>query len=120
MIDGFSKALLIKKLKGTDYTMVHNFLGAMQGPIRTHQLWAHCDDNDVEDALDALESRILGDERVSNSILSNMGDNWGELDATLDKRMWCLQFVQPQVQHIHIRIKCTQHCPCMKELITCN
>jgi hypothetical protein len=110
MINGFSKALQMKKARGTDYTMVHNFLGAMQNPIRTNQLWSHCDDNEIEDALDALERKILGDERVGKCILSNMGENWSELDGVLEKRMWCLQFVQPQVP--------PRHLPCLPARIT--
>lgn len=62
------------------------------------QLWSQCEESDIEDTMDAVEKRILGDERVGMSVLNNMGESWEERDEALAKRMWCAQFVQPEVR----------------------
>lgn len=95
MIQSFVSAFLLKSPKISDHSMVHNFLGAMENPLRSHALWRSVGDEDFALVLDALEAYILGNERVYDSIFNSMGDDWLSLDRTLNKRLWCLQFVQP-------------------------
>eukprot|EP00293_Proteomonas_sulcata_P009259 CAMPEP_0184314058 /NCGR_PEP_ID=MMETSP1049-20130417/70747_1 /TAXON_ID=77928 /ORGANISM="Proteomonas sulcata, Strain CCMP704" /LENGTH=218 /DNA_ID=CAMNT_0026631773 /DNA_START=144 /DNA_END=797 /DNA_ORIENTATION=- len=81
--------------------MVHDFLGAMENPFRSHKLWKEADDDDIQEVLDALECFVLGNSQVCESVYQSMESELGQKDATLVKRMWCLQFVQPQ----HLDIK---------------
>jgi len=61
----FWQALLNKNPKMTDYTMVHNFLGAMENPFRSHKLWRDGDENDMLEVVDALEAYILSQDQVT-------------------------------------------------------
>ena len=42
MVESFLQALLNKNPKMTDYAMVHNFLGAMENPFRSHRCLCVC------------------------------------------------------------------------------
>uniref|UniRef100_A0A7S4P4K4 VPS9 domain-containing protein n=1 Tax=Guillardia theta TaxID=55529 RepID=A0A7S4P4K4_GUITH len=103
MVLSFLTAFLLKNPKIGDYNLVHSFLGAMENPIKTNKLWSGLDEDDLADAIDALETMILRDARVYPTILKNMSKDWKEKDERLRKKMWCLQFVQPW--HLDIR-KC--------------
>mmetsp|Transcript_22578 Transcript_22578/g.55671 ORF Transcript_22578/g.55671 Transcript_22578/m.55671 type:complete len:514 (+) Transcript_22578:83-1624(+) len=94
MIESFVQALQLKCPKLSDHSMVHNFLGAMENPFRTNKLWKDCEESDLEDAMDALEKRILSDSRVYSSIMANMGQSWEMMDANFERRRFCLQFLQ--------------------------
>ena len=37
------------------------------------QLWKGCDDEELEEVMDCLERKILADDKVYSSIVSNMG-----------------------------------------------
>lgn len=67
------QALLLKTPRGTDYGMVHNFLGAMENPFRAHKLWRDAAEDEMLLTLDALETYILRDPRIASSVLANMG-----------------------------------------------
>ena len=41
------QALVLKTARGTDYGMVHNFLGAMENPFRAHKLWKDAADDEM-------------------------------------------------------------------------
>jgi len=98
MIDSFVQALQLKNPKLSDHSMVHNFLGAMENPFRTHKLWKGCEDGDVDEAMDCLEKKILSDDKVYQSIVSNMGQSWEQMDASFEKKKYCLEFLQPSVR----------------------
>jgi hypothetical protein len=53
-----------KNPKMTDYAMVHNFLGAMENPFRSHKLWKDGDEQDMLEVMDALEAYILSSDMV--------------------------------------------------------
>lgn len=97
MIESFVQALQLKNPKLSDHSMVHNFLGAMENPFRSHKLWKGCEDGEVDDAMDCLEMKILSDDKVYRSIVSNMGQSWEQMDASFEKKKFCLQFLQPSV-----------------------
>eukprot|EP00286_Rhodomonas_abbreviata_P022398 CAMPEP_0181298006 /NCGR_PEP_ID=MMETSP1101-20121128/5553_1 /TAXON_ID=46948 /ORGANISM="Rhodomonas abbreviata, Strain Caron Lab Isolate" /LENGTH=515 /DNA_ID=CAMNT_0023403001 /DNA_START=258 /DNA_END=1801 /DNA_ORIENTATION=+ len=101
MIQSFVSAFLLKSPKISDHSMVHNFLGAMENPLRAHTLWKDVGEEDMVLVIDALETFILSDTRVYECIFSSMGEDWRQMDRHLNRRMWCLQFVQPQ----HLDIK---------------
>jgi len=69
-------------------------------PLRSHTLWKGADENET---IDCLETFILRDERVYECILDNMGADWKDRDAHLERRLWCLQFLRPE----HLDVKKT-------------
>eukprot|EP00287_Rhodomonas_sp_CCMP768_P003025 CAMPEP_0196738342 /NCGR_PEP_ID=MMETSP1091-20130531/15759_1 /TAXON_ID=302021 /ORGANISM="Rhodomonas sp., Strain CCMP768" /LENGTH=534 /DNA_ID=CAMNT_0042082305 /DNA_START=186 /DNA_END=1787 /DNA_ORIENTATION=+ len=101
MVESFVTAFVHKKPKLGDYAMVHHFLGAMENPFRSHRLWREADDDDVAETIDALEAFILGDEKVNASVMQSMEVAHAEQDHLLSRRLWCLQFIQPQ----HLDVK---------------
>eukprot|EP00960_Hanusia_phi_P076426 768558-Hanusia_phi.AAC.4 len=80
MVQSFLTAFLLKNPKISDYNLVHSFLGAMENPIKTNKLWSGLDEDELADAIDALETMILRDTRVYPTILKNMGKDWKEKD----------------------------------------
>jgi len=76
----------------------------MENPFRTHGIWSGVEESVMDDTFDGLERRILGDPEIANSIIDNIGGGLAEMDAELEKRLWCLgKFVQPH----HLDIKKT-------------
>ena len=97
-------AFLLKSPKITDHKMVMNFLGAMESPLRTHELWRAAGEAHRTAAIDCLETLIMSDERVYASIFDNMDEEWKAKDAHLARRMYCLQFLRPEhldVKRVH-------------------
>lgn len=66
MVESFLQALLNKNPKMSDYAMVHNFLGAMENPFRSHKLWRESDEQDMLEVMDALEAYIFSQDQVFN------------------------------------------------------
>jgi len=96
MINSFRSAFLLKSPKISDFGMVHNFLGAMENAFRQHRLWKNSSDEEVLEAMDALEAMILRDPRVHASIFASMGADWEHRDAHWARRLACLQFILPE------------------------
>lgn len=62
----------------------------------------------LEDTMDGLERKILGEERIAESIIANIGGGLREMDEELARRMWCLgRFVKPE--HLDIKRAHSSH-----------